>query len=64
MSKQNFPSIYEQMDLIRRGAVEIIPEEELVLKLERSIKEEILQKEILKETRKEELNTNTVWMNE
>ena len=39
MSKQNFPPINEQMDLIRRGAVEIIPEEELVQKLEKSIKE-------------------------
>ncbi len=34
----NFPSVNEQMDLIRRGAVEIIPEEELVQKIERSIK--------------------------
>lgn len=33
-----FPSVNEQMDLIRRGAVEIIPEEELVQKIERSIK--------------------------
>ena len=39
MSKQNFPPINEQMDLIRRGAVEIIPEEELVQKLEKSDKE-------------------------
>ena len=39
MSKQNFPPINEQMDLIRRGAVEIIPEEELVKKLEKSLKE-------------------------
>ena len=31
-----FPSINEQMDLIRRGTVEILPEEELVKKLERS----------------------------
>ena len=31
-----FPSINEQMDLIRRGAEEIIPEDELVRKLERS----------------------------
>lgn len=31
-----FPSINEQMDLIRRGVSEIIPEEELVKKLERS----------------------------
>lgn len=34
-----FPPINEQMDLIKRGAVEIIPEEELVQKLERSLKE-------------------------
>lgn len=33
-----FPSLNEQMDLIRRGAVEIIPEEELVKKIENSIK--------------------------
>ncbi|MAT38300.1 MAG: tyrosine--tRNA ligase [Ectothiorhodospiraceae bacterium] len=32
-----FPTVNEQMDLIRRGASEIIPEEELVKKLERSI---------------------------
>src|SRR5512143_3936040 len=32
-----FPPIHEQMDLIRRGAVEIIPEEELLRKLERSV---------------------------
>jgi len=31
-----FPTINEQMDLIRRGAEEIIPEEELVKKLENS----------------------------
>ena len=31
-----FLSVNEQMDLIRRGAEEIIPEEELVRKLERS----------------------------
>ena len=31
-----FPSVNEQMDLIRRGAEEIIPEDELVSKLERS----------------------------
>lgn len=34
-----FPPINEQMDLIKRGTVEIIPEEELVQKLEKSIKE-------------------------
>ena len=39
MSKIKFPSLNEQMDLIRRGAVEIIPEDELAKKLERSIKE-------------------------
>lgn len=39
MAKQKFPSVNEQMDLIRRGAVEIIPEDELVQKIERSINE-------------------------
>lgn len=39
MSRINFPSINEQMDLIKRGTFEIIPEEELVKKLERSFKE-------------------------
>ena len=39
MSKIKFPSLNEQMDLIRRGAVEIIPEDELAKKLERSLKE-------------------------
>ncbi|MEJ5261362.1 MAG: tyrosine--tRNA ligase [Ignavibacterium sp.] len=38
MNKLHFPSVNEQMDLIRRGAVEIIPEEELVQKIEKSIK--------------------------
>lgn len=33
-----FPSVNEQMDLIKHGAVEIIPEEELVRKIENSIK--------------------------
>jgi tyrosyl-tRNA synthetase len=33
-----FPSLNEQMDLIRSGAVEIIPEDELVKKIEFSIK--------------------------
>jgi tyrosyl-tRNA synthetase len=33
-----FPTLNEQIDLIRRGAVEIIPEDELVKKLENSIK--------------------------
>lgn len=39
MNELNFPPINEQMDLIRRGAVEIIPEDELVQKLEKSLKE-------------------------
>ncbi len=34
-----FPPLNEQMDLIKRGASEIIPEEELVRKLEKSLKE-------------------------
>ena len=33
-----FPSINEQMDLIRRGVEEILPEEDLEKKLERSLK--------------------------
>ncbi len=37
--KYNFPPLNEQMDLIRRGTVEIIPEEELVKKIEKSLKE-------------------------
>jgi tyrosyl-tRNA synthetase len=37
--KNKFPSINEQMDLIKRGISEIIPEEELILKLELSKKE-------------------------
>lgn len=36
-----FPSVNEQMDLIKRGTSEIIPEEELVQKLEKSLKENI-----------------------
>lgn len=36
-----FPPVTEQMDLIKRGTFEIIPEEELVQKLEKSIKENI-----------------------
>ncbi|MGE5351863.1 MAG: tyrosine--tRNA ligase [Acidobacteriota bacterium] len=36
--KIKFPPINEQMDLIRRGATEIIPEDELVKKLENSLK--------------------------
>lgn len=39
MTKLNFPAINEQMDLIRRGTSEIIPEDELVQKLEKSIRE-------------------------
>ncbi len=39
MSKTKFPPVNEQMDQISRGANEIIPEEELVKKLERSLKE-------------------------
>ena len=35
----SFPSVNEQMDLIKRGTVEILPEEDLVRKLEKSIKE-------------------------
>src|SRR5690606_22503455 len=33
----SFPPVAEQMDVIRRDAVEIVPEEELVRKLERSL---------------------------
>ncbi len=33
-----FPSLNEQMDIIRKGAEEIIPEEEFVRKIEKSIK--------------------------
>lgn len=33
-----FPTLNEQMDIIRRGTVEVLPEEELVKKIERSIK--------------------------
>jgi tyrosyl-tRNA synthetase len=39
MTKIKFPSINEQMDLIKRGTSEIIPEDELVKKLERSFKD-------------------------
>ena len=39
MVQQKFPTISEQLDLIKRGANEIIPEEELEKKLERSLKE-------------------------
>jgi len=34
----NFPPLNEQMDIIKRGTVEIIPEDELVKKLEKSLK--------------------------
>ena len=34
-----FPSVNEQMDIIRRGVVDLLPEDELVKKLERSYKE-------------------------
>ncbi|MDY0084242.1 MAG: tyrosine--tRNA ligase, partial [Ignavibacteriaceae bacterium] len=33
-----FPSLNEQMDIIKRGSVELIPEDELVKKLEKSLK--------------------------
>ena len=33
-----FPGINEQMDVIKRGTVEVLPEDELVKKLERSLK--------------------------
>lgn len=39
MNKNIFPPLNEQMDLIRRGTSEIIPEEELVQKLEKSLKD-------------------------
>jgi tyrosyl-tRNA synthetase len=39
MTKLNFPTLNEQMDLIKRGAFEIIPEDELVIKVEKSLKE-------------------------
>ena len=34
-----FPSVNEQMDVIKRGVVDLLPEDELVKKLERSYKE-------------------------
>ena len=37
MSELKFPPVNEQIDLIKRGAFEIIPEEELLKKLEKSI---------------------------
>jgi tyrosyl-tRNA synthetase len=39
MIKIKFPPIKEQMDLIKRGVSEIIPEEELIKKLDKSAKE-------------------------
>lgn len=39
MNKKLFRPVKEQMDLIKRGAAEIIPEEELVKKLQRSLNE-------------------------
>jgi len=39
MNKIIFPSINEQMDLIKHGAVEILPEDELIKKLEKSLKD-------------------------
>ncbi len=33
----NFPSLQEQIDVIKRGTVEIIPEDELIKKIEKSI---------------------------
>lgn len=41
MPKLKFPTINEQIDLIKRGTFEIIPEEDLIKKLERSINEGI-----------------------
>ena len=35
-----FPSLNEQMDVIKRGTVEVLPEDELVRKIEKSIKNE------------------------
>ena len=34
-----FADVKEQMDIIRKGTVEIIPEDELALKLQKSLKE-------------------------
>jgi tyrosyl-tRNA synthetase len=39
LNKKAFPPLNEQIDLIKRGTSEIIPEEELVQKLEKSLKE-------------------------
>ncbi len=38
MSIVKFPSLNEQIDIIKRGVVEIIPEDELVKKIEKSLK--------------------------
>jgi tyrosyl-tRNA synthetase len=38
MSKNKFAPLNEQLDLIKRGVVEIIPEDELVKKIEKSLK--------------------------
>lgn len=35
----SFPPLNEQMDLIKRGIVELLPEDEMVKKIERSVKE-------------------------
>ncbi len=40
MTKNLFPPLNEQMDLIKRGAFEIIPEEDLVQKIEKSLKDQ------------------------
>ena len=34
----SFPPLNEQMDIIRRGTVDLLPEDELVQKLEKSLK--------------------------
>ncbi len=41
MMSNKFPPLNEQMDIIRRGASEIIPEEELEEKIVNSIKKDI-----------------------
>jgi tyrosyl-tRNA synthetase len=38
LSKNNFPPIDQQMELIKRGTSEIIPEEEVVEKLKKAEK--------------------------
>src|SRR4030042_6935604 len=37
MTKIKFPPVNEQMDIIKRGVSEIIPEDELVKKIEKSL---------------------------